>query len=387
MSKNKINTKILIIGNGGIAKRENGTFLSNPDTKDFFLSLKKNGLNITYISHKGNIRTNKSLYSFDLRKNGIKFMVFFGGKRNPWRYINLIKVFFHIIKSNIVYIYYPGGLSRIGSLFCLLLRKKYGVYVRGHGQYINNNSKYTNVRNNGFNDLIVLKKANFLITVSPKLKEELLIYNEKTSIIKPMLDWDIKDIVKNSSNRFKSDSFNLLFVGSITERKGIFELIKMADFLDNKNFRYTINVFGDGPLLKKFKEDQMIGNISKNINFAGGVYNLDDKAKIYKNAHGYLMLSRNEGFPRVLYEAMIKGVPIFTTIVSGIAKTMIPDYNCVEMPLKDPEGQAKIILSFIRNIDLMTKISQNGSRTVRDILTKRLSHYEVLIRQIKRELQ
>jgi glycosyltransferase involved in cell wall biosynthesis len=92
--------------------------------------------------------------------------------------------------------------------------------------------------------------------------------------------------------------------------------------------------------------------------------------------------SRTEGFPRILYEAMLKSLPIFTTMAGGIKGIMKPGYNCIELPIRDPDRQANAILSGIRDPNLMKRISENGLATVKNILMKREHHHEVLIKNI-----
>ncbi|MBN1183503.1 MAG: glycosyltransferase family 4 protein [Bacteroidales bacterium] len=370
--------KIFIIGNGGIAKDENDNDLANPDVGNFISSLKENGFDVFYASQKSSFIMNKFLYTYKLKDNFIDYKVIRGGKRNPLRYWDLLYLIYKILTYRNIYIYYPGGLSITSARICVLFGKKYGVYVRGYGIYSRDKSNSKHLSEE-FTNWFILLKAAYLITVSEKLRNDLLPFNKKVSIIRPMIKWDLRDAVyseKNYSNKIK---WNFLCVGSIHERKGIPELIKVAEILEKENLNFSINVLGDGPLLNSLIENQKNGKVSKSLNFLGGVSTEPEISLWYERSDALLLFTRNEGFPRVLYEAMIKKLPIFTTFVSGISGTMKAGYNCIELPVRDSEGQVKAILDTICNPRLLNKIADNGLLTVKEIINNRLSHHEVLI--------
>jgi glycosyltransferase involved in cell wall biosynthesis len=76
---------------------------------------------------------------------------------------------------------------------------------------------------------------------------------------------------------------------------------------------------------------------------------------------------------------MLNKLPIFTTMVGGISGLMKHNYNCIKIPVKNPEGQADVILQALNDTERLQKIANNGLRTVRDVLTKRNPHHKVLI--------
>ena len=59
-----------------------------------------------------------------------------------------------------------------------------------------------------------------------------------------------------------------------------------------------------------------------------------DLMRFYRKAHIFIFPSYHEGFPRVLYEAMINSLPIVTTMVGGISGRMVDGENCIGIPAK-----------------------------------------------------
>ncbi|MFW6311715.1 MAG: glycosyltransferase family 4 protein, partial [Nanoarchaeota archaeon] len=326
--------KILIIGNGGIAKTSDGNQWGQTTSGDFLMKLKNKGYEVTYIAHHGNKEKSQFLYNFNLSQNGIRSYIIHG--RKPKSYWALIKIVLLILTHKNIYIFYPGGLSKRAGKLCQIFKKNYGVYVRGYGQYKLDSSNNENDYKEVLNNKALLAKASYLVTVSPKLQLDLMeVTNCNVYVLKPMINWDISDIIEPNIMNKMQNKIKFLFVGSIHERKGIYELIKVANLLEDNRCDCVFNVVGDGPLLKESQNSQ---KYQANIKFLGGIYDINELAKLYEDSDFFFFPTRNEGFPRVLYEAMLKGLPIFTTMVSGIPGLMQHNYNCIEIPVRDPEG-------------------------------------------------
>jgi glycosyltransferase involved in cell wall biosynthesis len=373
-----IKNKILIISNGGIALEQDGNAFGNPDTGKLALDLRSKEYDVTYCGGLGDSEKNKFLYTFNLKEHGIRFSIIHG--RRPKCYWSIVKLWFLILTHQYIYIYYPGGAFELTAKICNRLGKKYGVYLRGNGNYVSD--KFNNRKTKPFqlDNKRLLMKSSYFITVSDYFKLELdgLCKSDNVKVLKPMLDWDLRDIYEKKKYLL-NNSINLLFVGSLIELKGIAELISIAEIFERFNYTYNLKIIGDGVLLSDLIDKQRIGKITKNVKFMGAINDRKILAKEYENADIFIFTSRNEGFPRVLYEAMLKSLPIFTTFVGGIPGLMKHNYNCIEIPVRDIEGQAQAIMNGINNPELLQKISKNGLETVKEVLTKRKPHHEVLI--------
>ena len=379
MLRNSVN--ILIIGNGGIMKSEGKHAYANRDVGDFIENLQRINCNVLYLSQGSRTSVRSFLYSYNLEDHGIRYCILKGGKRNPRYYLGILRMACLILKFRYTYIFYPGGLSSIAARICIFFRKKYGVYVRGYGLYKPGKSEGVDTGNK-FNDIYALSHARYLITVSPKMQRDLQEYNSNVTLIKPMMKWDLGNSFIRNRNSFKQETWKFLFVGSVDERKGIYELFEIAGIMEQKGIEFSIDLVGDGPLLEYIIRKQKKKNYSGRVNILGSISDDALLSEIFEKSHAFLLLSRNEGFPRVLYEAMIKGLPVFTTLVSGIEGTMVSGYNCIELPVGDPEGQSEVILSTISNHKLLCKISENGLKTIEGIFQERTPHHHVLINNL-----
>ena len=103
----------------------------------------------------------------------------------------------------------------------------------------------------------------------------------------------------------------------------------------------------------------------------------------YKNADFFILPTHHEGFPRVLYEAMITALPIITTtMVGGIPGRMEDGKNCIAIDVKNSKAIVAAIKQLVGNFKLYNSISQEGQNTVLKSL-KSKSHVDLLCESLE----
>jgi glycosyltransferase involved in cell wall biosynthesis len=109
-------------------------------------------------------------------------------------------------------------------------------------------------------------------------------------------------LLKNSiCNIRDSKTWRLLFAATITENKGIKELISAVKLLNKKNFKYTLVIVG-----KNLTKKKLLENLPEYIVYKGELeqYNLYDEMR---NCDLFILPSKSEGMPRVCLEAIAMG--------------------------------------------------------------------------------
>ena len=115
----------------------------------------------------------------------------------------------------------------------------------------------------------------------------------------------------------KPDDRVILFVGRLISGKGVYELIEVFEQISN-NFPDTVLALaGDGP------EKMALGNLAKSKGLGGrillpGPVSHEDLVYWYAACEVFVLLSRHEGVPNVIAEAMSCGKPVMATSVGGI---------------------------------------------------------------------
>lgn len=360
--------RLLVIGNGSTGVDGDAHLYVNNHTGHFLSNLNSK-VHLTFGQHTSIFDKNNNLLNFDLKSHHVTFQGIAGKKNIKF----LPSLFRLILKQDFIYIFYPGSLGKIVALLSFLLGKKYGFYIRG--QYYNN----------GKVDRLLLKKSQFCLTVSPSIKEDLQRFSPKVDVIKPMISITKKDL-NYKRDYSKPKVWDFLFVGRVEYRKGIYELIEIAKLFREAGLEFHLNIVGGGDLFIEIQELLIKNELSNHVTLHGLVSDKDQLKRLYHTSHAFIFTSHDEGFPRVLYESMASGLPIFTTFVGGIAGRMKNKVNCVKIPAKSPRKATEIILNYIQDDGFIKEIGQNSLTTMKEIIDGNLlSHDELLLKNIQDE--
>lgn len=143
---------------------------------------------------------------------------------------------------------------------------------------------------------------------------------------------------EGNSQAFK---YRLVSVGTISFRKGQRFIIEAMHALPTEFLRQIhVDFVGDGaerPILEQLVRDY---GLSDNITFCGGIPNKEVYKYLAQN-NIFILMSKNEGLPISLLEAMRAGLPIIATKVSGIPECIDEGYNGF---LLEPESRNLINL-------------------------------------------
>jgi len=161
---------------------------------------------------------------------------------------------------------------------------------------------------------VFYKKADLIVAVSKELEKECKkIVNNKVPVTYIPNMYPI-DEIREKANQGLPDEFKFLEnkkyiinVGSLCYQKGQDLLIKAYSKLENIKNTYNLVLVGRGP--DKEKLIKLVNELNLNdkvvfINFQNNPY------PFIKHAEIFVLSSRYEGFPNVLIEAMICGVPV-----------------------------------------------------------------------------
>lgn len=233
-----------------------------------------------------------------------------------------LKKFIHKNDINIV-----SSRDPITALLPVLIRKfsslDYKIILENHGDF---KAQLLQQRNN-----FILKKLSFLIDILTKfiLKNiDILRGVNIQNTNKFLIDnisvkfynfpaW-VDNIIFNNK-KFQKRT-NLLFVGNVIERKGVFFLIKSLKqfLLDNKDIHfYIVGAHPDKNYFHKCVQYIEENNLSKSVSFFPKKSS-EEISKLMNEAKILLMASTSEGLPRVLIESGLCGLPALASKIDGI---------------------------------------------------------------------
>lgn len=364
--------KILLIDNAGLVYKNN-RFYCVEGTGKFATELVELGADVTMFGQKVTMESSVSV--FDIEAHGINTAGLWRKKNKIISYLGLyLNAINYIRKSSFVYIFYPNAF-RFLAFICSLLGVKYGLYIRGDEGLEDSVSKK------------IYKRATVVLTVSQMFTDMVngVTRSNIAENIRPMLNYDDRDVVYDR-NYLNKDKYELLFLCRIQKAKGVLELMEALNRMKgNGAHTFHLTVAGDGDYLDEAKNECKKMGLENEVTFLGGVYDNKLKAEIYRKADLYVLPTYyNEGFPRTLYEAMIFGTPVLTTMVAGIAALMKNKENCLELEPRSVDSIAEALTYAFNHYDEMGELAMNGAKMVASVVDhNRPSHARQLYQKIE----
>ena len=257
------------------------------------------------------------------------------------KFIQYIIMFFQFLftlkRTDKVFLFIPSYSAALAYLVCRLRQIDYIVYAasdwspRESEQIISSSGialskgmldflKRMNLR---FEKRIV-KNAKLVLVISDELKGRYGKYNATVQRTIPRMN--LKKLPAKIYERQinASGKGNFLFVGGLYKRKGIDSLIDEIRLLDtdSKLGEFTLNVVGSGADELEIKTKVKNFNLQDNVIFHGQVKYGEELFKIYRECDYFVFPSFAEGFPRVLYEAMLFNQKIICSGIPEIRKEL-----------------------------------------------------------------
>lgn len=350
--------KILIVDNTELIS--NGVdFCIESRAGEFKLELKNCGNQIAVFGQKLKPAEN-SIHVFGLNENGIAVKGLWRKKNKLLNYLLLYGyAFLQIRNYDFIYLFYPGSFRYIAFL-CAFLNKPFGIYIRGLDDLDDRVSKS------------IYNKANLIFTVSDLFTNKInqFLGTPKAKTIRPMIPYSEADIVENRKYTRK-EKYKILYFGRIAEEKGMNELVEATLILSRKRADFTIEIYGDGEYYKQTEKRIAELSLESLVALYGPEYDIVKIRAIYSEADIFILPTYHEGFPRTLYEAMIFGTPIVTTLVGGIPQLMSDKVNCRTIEVKSVDSIVNVLTSMLDDYESVTSIANNSTNTIKNLLTTR----------------
>lgn len=180
---------------------------------------------------------------------------------------------------------------------------------------------------------------------------------------------------------------NILFLGALVKRKGIFELIesinnlKLKKILDEYNVNFIIG--GSGREEEKIKELIKTYKLGDNIKLVGWVDG-ERKKDLIKCSNIFVLPSHNEGLPVAILEALSYGLPVVTTNVGSIDEAVIDNYNGFLINPFDVKQLEESLYKIIRSKEIWETFSKNAKKIAKEKFDecKYFDHIKVIYRTI-----
>lgn len=176
---------------------------------------------------------------------------------------------------------------------------------------------------------------------------------------------DVPDEHRIKDNVISREHLNMIYVGSLEEFKGLFNIIEALNLCKDRDINFKFNFVGEWVKSEeKQRADKLIEeyNLNSHIEFHGLKIN-DEKWKIYSECAVLVHPTNWDGQPVSIIEAMGLGLGVISTYVGAIPDTVKNNYNGILLEENTPEKLFLAIEKLYNDRDYLKTISENNIDT------------------------
>ena len=232
-----------------------------------------------------------------------------------------------------------------------MFNKKYGFNIRGEENFKSQIS------------LLLYRRAYVICTVSDYFTDFINQIGGNAYTQKPILSSNFFPDKLRRKYKLKK-KYRILYIGRLDLEKGLIILLEAFFRIKNDGFILHLDIIGDGHALSEINQKIVSLNLKNSVTLHGAKHDSHSIKDFYYGCDIFILPSYHEGFPRVIYEAMLSRIPIITTIVGGMGTLMKDMYNCIEIKPTSIEDLYIKLIFLIRNYKISEMLCENAYLTI-----------------------
>ena len=236
-----------------------------------------------------------------------------------------------IKKENIDIVCFQDPVSSFFSILFLKVRRaEVKIIVETHGDFIETLSLEKNlVLPSLYKKLFYIMakysigKSNIIRAVSSSTEQQVLDIDSSKSVVRFPAWIDFKDFQNIEPKPLSKDKFNILFIGSVTDRKKPHMIIEAIQRINDKS--YHLSIVGPAPNEKYFKELKDLidkSDLQNQVSLIGPV-DRESVKDYYSTSNLMILPSISEGLARVIFESQVAMCPVLVTDAPGMSDIVI----------------------------------------------------------------
>ena len=236
-----------------------------------------------------------------------------------------------IKKENIDIVCFQDPVSSFFSILFLKARRtEVKIIVETHGDFIETLSLEKNlVLPRLYKKLFYIMakysigKSNIIRAVSSSTEQQVLDIDSSKSVVRFPAWIDFKDFQNIEPKPLSKDKFNILFIGSVTDRKKPHMIIEAIQRINDKS--YHLSIIGPAPNEKYFKELKDLidkSDLQNQVSLIGPV-DRESVKDYYSTSNLMILPSISEGLARVIFESQVAMCPVLVTDAPGMSDIVI----------------------------------------------------------------
>lgn len=213
-------------------------------------------------------------------------------------------------KSTHIHLRCPGNVALLGCLVQILFPSKQKTAKYAGNWDPNSPQPFTyKLQKKILSNLFLTKNIKTLVYGNwPNQTKNIVPFFTASYTNNEIIDVPLKDL---------ENKINLIFVGGLTKGKQPLLSVKVAHELIKNNNNVVLNIYGDGVMRPQIENYIKEHNLQEQI-FLHGNVKKDVVKKAFIDAHFLIFISKSEGWPKVVAEAMFWGCVPITSKVSCV---------------------------------------------------------------------
>lgn len=283
----------------------------------------------------------------------------------------------YIKASDIVFLRLPSMNAYLGYLFARLYKKAFLCYVIGdQREIVRTSSKYQGLRRAlairvaWFHKLLtrrIIRHSGLNIfmgndiaqdygqTISPEGKNHISF----TSLVAP------EDIVVKEPS-LDGRVVKILSVGRLGHEKGFLYLIEAVSGLLKEGLEVELQIVGEGDERESLQRLVNRMGLESKVFFSGSVSHGEKLDDFFLEADVFVLPSLSEGVPKVVLEAMSKGVPVVATQVGGVPDIVKDRETGLLIPPKSSDAITHAVSALVLDEVLRKQIVESAHVFIRE---------------------
>jgi glycosyltransferase involved in cell wall biosynthesis len=170
------------------------------------------------------------------------------------------------------------------------------------------------------------------------------------------------------------------FAGRLVPIKDCDTFLRAAAIVCGTHPETRVIVAGDGGERERLESLAGVLGIARNVRFLG---DRRDIPEVLAAMDVFVLSSRNEGFGRVIVEAMAAGVPVVSTAVGGTGEVIEDGVSGMLVPPGDPERMADAVLGLLDDPARRARFIEHGRARAKRFDTRSMvDAYELLYAEL-----
>lgn len=302
--------------------------------------------------------------------NGIRtLIVYYKNSKNPllnfYRRMKAYQLGFkRVEKPDLVH----GNVLHNNMLFAVYLKKKYKIpfVITEHWSVFQEVNHFKISEISKISARIIAGKASYILPVTQNLifgLRKLKIF-ASMKVIGNVVDTKIFNFEKR-----QSQNFTFLHVSNLIPLKNADKIIQSAVMLYNENFKFSLEIGGDGDvdmlnsLIREYNAESYIKTF--------GMISSQEVANKMKNANCFVLFSDYENQPCVILESFATGIPVIAPRVGGIPEIVEENRGILV-----EKADEKALFEAMKNV-LEDKIAFENSEVIRSYVVDNFSKQKI----------